>query len=115
MNVDFNDHSLRAPSQEEYDVAEYVAEIIISICNRKRFEYDEETTLDVYTTQCSDAHYDNEEEPAESSESESGSDYELEDHVKKEPAELSKYSLEFMQSLVEYAYEENVSGQRRRT
>ena len=115
MNVDFNDHSLRAPSQEEYEVAEYVAEIIISICNRKRFEYDEETTLDVYTTQCSDDHYDNEEEPTESSESESGSDYELEDDVKKERAELSKYSLEFMQSVVDYAYEENESGQRRRT
>ena len=83
MNVDFNDHSLRVPSQEEYDVAEYVAEIIISMCNRKRLE--------------------------------SGSDYELEDDVKKEHAELSKYSLEFMQSVVDYAYEENESGQRRRT
>jgi hypothetical protein len=45
MNVNLNDDSLNKPSQEEREVAEHLAEVIISICNRKRFEYEEEATL----------------------------------------------------------------------
>lgn len=35
MNVNLNDASLNEPAQEEREVAEYVAEVIISICNRE--------------------------------------------------------------------------------
>jgi hypothetical protein len=48
MKVNLNDDSLNKSSQEEREVAEHLAEVIISICNRKRFEYEEEATLDIY-------------------------------------------------------------------
>ena len=116
MNVNLSDYSLKAVSHEEHEVAEYLAEVIISICNRKRFEYDEETTLDVYHAQYSNEDDENEEEDEEeSSESESGSDYDVEDDLKKEHNELSNFSPDFMQRVVDYAYEENKFGQRRRT
>ena len=105
MNVNLSDYSLKAVSHEEHEVAEYLAEVIISICNRKRFEYDEETTLDVYHAQYSNENDENEEEDEEeSSESESGSDYDVEDDLKREHNELSTFSLDFMQRVVDYAY-----------
>ena len=118
MNVNLNDDSLNEPSQEEREVAEHLAEVIMSICKRRRFEYEEEVALDVYCKQYSnynDEHEEEEEEEEESSESESGSDYDVEDDLKKEQHELSKFSLEYMQRVVDYAYEENTLGERRRT
>ena len=95
MNVDWNDDSLIKPSQEE-------REVIISIYNRQRFEYEEEATLCVCDE--NEAGKEEEEEP---SESESGSDYEVEDNLKKEHHELSNFSFDFMRRLVDYAFEEN--------
>jgi hypothetical protein len=117
MKVNLNDDSLNKPSQEEREVAEHLAEVIISICNRKRFEYEEDETLDVYDKQYNNDNDENEEEgeEEESSESEDESDYEVEDDLKKEHHELSNFSLDFMRRVVDYAYEENKLGQRRRT
>ena len=99
MNVHLNDDSPNKPSQEEREVAEHLAEIIISICNRKRFDYEEETTFDVYYQNSSKEYDDGEEE----------------NELKKEHHELSNFSLEFMKRVVDYAYEEDESGQRCRT
>jgi hypothetical protein len=44
MNVNLNDNTIDKPLQEE-------REIITSLCNRKQFEYAEETTLDFYYDQ----------------------------------------------------------------
>jgi hypothetical protein len=120
MNVNLNDDALIKPSQEEREVAEHLAEVIISICNRKRFEYEEEATLDVYYKQYSNDNDENEEEEEEeeeeeSSESNSGSDYEVEDDLKKEHHELSNFSVDFMRRVVDFTYEKNKLGQRRRT
>ncbi len=51
MNVNLNDNTIEKPSQEEREIAQYIAEIISSLCNRKQFEYEEETTLDFYYDQ----------------------------------------------------------------
>jgi hypothetical protein len=51
MNVNLNDNTIDKSLQEERKIAQYLAEIITSLCNRKQFEYAEETTLDFYYDQ----------------------------------------------------------------
>lgn len=114
MNVNLNDDSLNIPSQEEREVVEYLAEVVISICNPKRFEYEEKTTSDLYYDQYDNEGDETEEEEEISNESERGSDYELEHDLKKQHHELSNFSLDFMQRVVDFANEEAVSGKRRR-
>ncbi|CAF1531761.1 unnamed protein product [Adineta ricciae] len=116
MNINLNDDSLNEPSQEEREVAEHLAEVIISICNPRRLKYEDELTLDIYCKQYSNGNGEKEEEEEEeSSESESRSDYEVEDDLKKEQHDLSNFPLEFMQRVLDYAYDEDKSGKRRRT
>ena len=117
MSIDLGDDSLNLPSQEEREVAEYLADVILSICNRKQFEYEDQTTLDVYYENLSNDYDEDEEDELEEGPTQSGngSDYEVDDELKKEHHELSNFSLDFMRSAVDYAYEEDDAGKRRRT
>jgi hypothetical protein len=113
MKINLNDNTIDKPSQEEREIAQHLAEIINFLCNRKQFEYEEETTLDFYYDQHDNDGDETEEE--EDSESESGSDYEVENDVNEQHHQLSNYSIEFMQQVVDFADEINESGKRCRT
>lgn len=73
MSINLEDYMTDEPLQEEREVGQYLAEMIISLCNQKQFEHAEETTLDFYHDQ-----YD-----YESDEPESGSDYDIENDKNK--------------------------------
>ncbi len=47
MKVNLNGNTIDKPSEEEREVAQHLAEMITSLCDRKQFEYEEETTLDL--------------------------------------------------------------------
>ena len=47
MKVNLSDNTIDKHSQEEYEVAQHLSEMIISLFYRKQFEYKEETTLDL--------------------------------------------------------------------
>jgi hypothetical protein len=114
MNVNLNDNTIDKPLQEEREIAQYLAEIITSLCNRKQFEYAEETTLDFYYDQY-DYEGDECEEEDDDDESESDSDYDIENDVNEKYPNLGNYSIEFMQQVVDYADEKDESGKCRRT
>lgn len=96
--------------QEGREVAVCLAEMINSLCNRKQFEHQEETTLDFYYDED-----DGETEEEDNDNIENDTDYEFEDDVNQEKHELSNYTIEFMRQVVDYADEIDESGKRRRT
>jgi hypothetical protein len=113
MKVNLNDNTIDKPSQEECEGAQYLAEMIYSLCDRKRFEYEEETTLDFYYDEHDND--DNETEVEESDEIKNDTDYEIEDDANEQHHQLSNYSIEFMQKDVDYADEKDASGKPPRT
>ena len=110
MKINFDDCKRDKVLQEEREVAIYLAEIINSLCNRKQFEHQEETTLDFYYNE-----NDDETEEEDNDKIENDTDYEFEDDVNQQKHELSNYTIEFMQQVVDYADETDESGKRRRT
>ena len=102
-------------SQEEREAAEHLAKVIILVCDRKPFEYEDEATSDFYYKQYSNDNDENEGAEAESRESESGSEYEVEDDLKKKHHEIPNFPLDFIRCVVDYAYTENELGRCRRT
>jgi hypothetical protein len=113
MHVNLNDSTIDKPSQEEREIAQHLAEIINSLCNRKQFEYEEETTLDFYYDQDD---YDGDEcEEKEGDESENDSDYDIDNDVIEKYPKLDNYSFEYMQQVVDFADGTDESGKHRRT
>ncbi|CAF1136444.1 unnamed protein product [Rotaria sordida] len=112
MKVNSNDNAIDKPSQEEREVDQYSAEMITSLCDRKQFDYEEETTLDFYYDEYD---HDDSESEEENYEIKSDTDYEVEDDATEQHHQLSNYSIEFMQKVVDYADETDASGKRRRT
>lgn len=113
MDIDFNDDSIDIPSHEEREVAEHLAEIIISFCNLKQFAYEQETTLDFFYDPDDDDGDGFEEE--EDDDTESDSDYNDEDDSMGKYPKLTSYSIEFMQKVVDFVDEKGSSGKCRRT
>lgn len=113
MDIDLNDNSIDIPSQEEREVAEHLAEIIISFCNRKQFAYEQETTLDFYPHHDEDDGDGYEEEQDDNTDSDS--DYDDEDDSIEKYPKLTSYSFEFMQKVIDFVDEKGSSGKRRRT
>ena len=113
MKINLSDCKRDRTLQEERDVAQYLAETIDSLCNRKQFEYNRDTTLDFYYGE----HHsdDGESEEEETDKIESDSDYETDDDAARKHHELSNYSIEFMQEVIDFAYEKDEFGQCRRT
>lgn len=113
MKINLNDCKRDKALQEEREVAQYLADMINSLCDRKQFEYNEETTLDFYYDEHSSD--DGETEEEERDKIENDSDYEPEDDVDQEHHTLSNYSIEFMQQVVDFAYGKDESRKCRRT
>lgn len=114
MKVDLNDNRADEPSHEERTVAQHLADIIETLVNRKRFHYEEETTLDFYDDG-DDCNYTSSEEEEESDDSSHGTDDATEDKKNESHHELSNYSIDFMQQVVDFAYTEGSSRKRRRS
>ena len=113
MKIDLTDFNSDRTLQEEREIAQYLAEMINSLCNRKQFEYKEETTLDFYQDDYDSDEDDEIEDGIDKVDSDN--DYEVEDDVNAEHHKLSNYSIEFMQQVVDFAYETDEFGKRRRT
>ena len=106
MNVKWNDNEIGESSQEEREIAQHLAEIILSFCSRKQFEYEPETTLNFYHDQCE---YDGDDGCEEETDVETENDL-----VEKHP-QLENYSIEFMQQVIEFVDEKDESEKCRRT
>lgn len=111
MKTNLNDFKRDKILQEEREVAVYLVEMINSLCNRKQFEHQEETTLDFYY----DEDDDDETKQEDNDNIENDTDYEFEDDVNQQKHALSNYTIEFMRQVVEYTDEVDESGKRRRT
>ena len=94
MKINLDDWKRDKILQEEREVVVYLAEMINSLCNRKQFEHQDETTLDFY--------YDEDDDQTEEDNDniENDTDYEFEDDVNQEKRELSNYTIEFMRQVV---------------
>lgn len=111
MKIKFDDDNRGHTLQEEHEVALYLAETIHTLCNRKLFKHQEETTLDVY----GDEDHSETEEDEENDKIKNDSDYEFENGVDQQKHELLNYTIEFMQQVVDFADETDELGKRRRT
>ena len=101
-------------TQNEREVAHFLFDTISSFANCKRYQYEEETTLDLAND--SDPYTDSDEERVYNDSHSSEANDEWED--KKNAAEhhhLTEYSEEFMRDVVDYADAKNKNGKRRRT
>ena len=93
MKINLDDCKRRKTLQEEREVALYLAEMINTLCNRKKFAHQEETTQDLY---CDEDDSEIEEEE-ENDKIENNSDYEFQVGIDQQKHQLSNYTIEFMQ------------------
>ena len=92
MKINLDDCKRRKTLQEERVVALYLAEMINTLCNRKQFEHQEETTLDLYWEED-----DSDTEEEENDKIENNFDYEFQVGIDQQKHQLSNYTIEFMQ------------------